>query len=41
MMKRLNYFVLILMLVCLIIPAHGEELFVYPTDRARVSNSVE
>lgn len=32
MMKRLNYFVLILMLVCLIIPAHGEELFVYPTD---------
>lgn len=32
MMKRLNCFVLILMLVCLIIPAHGEELFVYPTD---------
>lgn len=32
MMKRLNYFVLILMLVCLIIPAHGEEFFVYPTD---------
>ena len=31
-MKRLNYFVLILMLVCLIIPAHGEEFFVYPTD---------
>lgn len=31
-MKRLNCFVLILMLVCLIIPAHGEELFVYPTD---------